>query len=188
MYVLSMVSSFIIKSLRFPVVIASALVVLLTSSTGCDQLFGPSELERQIGAEQSAIQVYSKEVPEVDALQAAFVAAWTEAAEIKDVAAFKEAFESGVTPALEGYVKALGAMPTETDELTRIHEMMVSSYAGSVEALRRFTDELDADTIEERYVALLAHMDQILKGQEAYRETLKIYYARNHVRLTSEPQ
>jgi len=188
MYVLTMVSRFIIKSLRSPVVTASALAVLLMLSAGCDQLFGPSELERQIGAEQSAIQVYSKEVPEVDALQAAFVAAWTEAAEIKDVAAFKEAFESGVTPALESYVKALGAMPTETDELTRIHEMMVTSYAGSVEALRRFTDELDADTIEERYVALLAHMDQILKGQEAYRDTLKIYYARNHVRLTSEPQ
>src|SRR5690606_32952849 len=143
---------------------------------------GPSELEREIAAAQKAIAQYSREVEAVDALQQQFVEAWQKANELEEIKAFRDAVEGQVIPRLQGYVKALGEMPTEA-ELTKVHGILVEAYAGTEQAFRTFIDGLDEASLEARYKALLEKMDEVAKAEERYRKELETYYSRNRVRL-----
>jgi len=91
--------------------IAFALLVAVTATAGCDLINGPSELEREIAAEQQIIKTYSAAVPEVDALKTTFLDAWKKANELKDLKAYKEALQTQVVAALGAYVAATAKMP-----------------------------------------------------------------------------
>ncbi|MGM0576668.1 MAG: hypothetical protein ACQEXJ_13145 [Myxococcota bacterium] len=161
----------------------ATLLALSVLAVGCERMAGDSERERRVAAEQEAIEAYSEKVPQVDALQERFVEAWRKANEIKGLDAFKEAVESRVVPALEAYVAALKVMPTGSEELERIHGVVLEAYESATAAFRKFVDGLDDENVEARYKALLEAMDQVAAAEEAYREQLEAYYAQNRVEL-----
>jgi len=153
----------------------------------CEALTGPSELERSIAKEQEVIAAYSEHVPKVDALQREFASVWREAHELKDVRDYRDALESRVVPALTAYVEAARAMPTGSDELRAIHEVLVGAYEEAHAAFKVFAEEVDHDTIEEGYQKVLDSMDGVKRAEVEYLDRLKSYYARHRVDLVLTP-
>lgn len=160
--------------------------LLAVTLIGCQGLAEERARQAAIAAEQKAIATYSEAVESVDQFQTAFVNSWKQANEIKDVRAFAEAVRATVIPALEQYVDRLGAMPTGTADLKRIHTIVTGAYATASSDFRAFEEDLSDATIEERYQILLAKMDVISKAESRYVAALSEYYARNQVRLLNE--
>lgn len=154
---------------------------------GCDAINGPSELERQIAAEQDVIKAYSAEVDKVDGLQKAFVESWKKANEKKDLKAYKDDLTSNVLPALDAYVTAAGAMPTKSTELQTIHKPLVDAYLAAQAELVRFTGAITEQNLDAEYAKVLDAMDKVKKAEVVYLDKLKTYYAKNRVELRQAP-
>jgi len=161
-------------------------LVALVTTPACDLINGPSALERQIAAEQQVIKAYSAAVPQVDALQTAFLDAWKKANELKDLKAYKEALQTHVVPALGAYVKATEAMPTGSDELARIHKGMVDAIKKARDVFAGFADGLTEDTLESGYKDVLRAMSDISAARATYLEQLTTHYAKNRVDLEQD--
>ena len=164
-------------------VVTACLVAGLLSGGACDEVNKDTERERLVASEQSAISSYSREVPKADLHQEDFVKAWERANEIKGLKAFQDAMTAQVIPKLESYVSTLQSMPTESDELGRIHGTVVEGYAKAILAFQVFVDGLTEENVEARYKELLSTMEQVARAEKSYRRELKGYYARSRVRL-----
>ncbi|MCC6624488.1 MAG: hypothetical protein IT385_24790 [Deltaproteobacteria bacterium] len=166
---------------------ASTLFALALAGGACDVINGPSELERQIAAEQEVIKAYSADVDKVDALQRAFVESWKKANEKKDLKVYKDDLAANVLPALDAYVKAAGAMPTRSPELDSIHKPLVAAYQAAQAELVRFSGAVTEDNVDAEYAKVLAAMDEVKKAEGVYLDKLKTYYAKNRVELRQAP-
>jgi len=173
-------------SLLRPLALRLALALALPLGA-CDAINGPSDLERQIAAEQKIITAYSADVDKVDALQRAFVEAWKKANEKKELKPYKDDLTTNVLPALAAYVKAAAAMPTGSAELKAIHDPLVAAYQAAQVELVRFADVVTEATVDAEYAKVLAAMDQVKKAEAAYLDKLKTYYAKNRVELRQGP-
>ncbi|MFO0747982.1 MAG: hypothetical protein U1F43_20325 [Myxococcota bacterium] len=163
---------------------ATAFLLLLS---GCDAINGPSELERQIAAEQDVIKAYSADVEKVDGLQKAFVDAWKKANEKKDLKVYKDDLTANVLPAIDAYVKAAAAMPTKSAELDAIHKPLVAAYQAAQAELVRFTGAVTEQNLDAEYAKVLDAMDKVKKAEAVYLDKLKTYYAKNRVELKQGP-
>lgn len=167
--------------------IATWLILSIAGLAGCDAINGPSELERQIAAEQEVIRAYSAEVDKVDALQKGFVEAWKKANEKKDLKVYKDDLTANVLPALDAYVKAAAAMPTKSAELEAIHKPIVAAYQAAQAELVRFTGAVTEGNLDAEYAKVLDAMDKVKKAEAGYLDKLKTYYAKNRVELKPAP-
>jgi len=167
--------------------IAQLIIALAFTAGACDAINGPSELERQIAAEQEVIKAYSTEVDRVDALQRLFVEAWKKANEKKDLKVHKDDLTANVLPALDAYVKAAAAMPTKSAELSAIHAPLIAAYQAAQAELVRYTSAVTEDNVDGEYAKVLAAMDEVKKAEGVYLDKLKTYYAKNRVELKTTP-
>ena len=165
--------------------IVLSLVVAVTV-VACNQVTEQTEQQRRTLAEQKIIQKYSDDVAQVDKLQKTFTDAWKAANEQTNIKDLKEAFESRVLPALESYVKALSAMPTESEDLEKIHKVLVDAYQDTLKAFKAFADGLTEDNIVERYKTLLGSTDKVHEAERTYFADLQTYYKKYNVNLVDQ--
>lgn len=158
--------------------------LVLGPTMACNRVTEQTEAQRQKLAEQERILAYSKGVATVDLLQASFTDAWKTANEQTNIKDLKEAFDSRVLPALDGYLKALNAMPTESDKLRRIHAILAGAYAEMATVFKDFSKDLTEDNIITRHKALLDSTDKVHAAQRKYYGELKAYYKAHNVTLT----
>lgn len=163
-----------------------ALLPALLLAPACDLINGPSELERKIAAEQQVIAAYSAEVPKVDQRQQAFLEAWTRAHTLKDFKAYKEALEVNVLPALDAYVAAAEAMPAGSEELARIHRVMLDALVAAKTSFHAYGAALTEENVEQGYAEVLTRMDAVRAARATYLEQLKTHYAKNRVDLVQD--
>ena len=163
-----------------------ALTPALLASSACELINGPSELERQIAAEQQVIAAYSADVPRVDGLQQAFLGAWARAPELKDFKAYKDALEAQVLPALDAYFTAVEKMPTGSPALADIHKGLLDALRAAHEGFRSFVATLAEDNVEAGYAQVLTRMDAVRQARERYLERLKTHYAKHRVDLVQD--
>lgn len=158
-----------------------AVLAMLIGLTGCEAISGPSELERQIALEQSAIKVYSGEVVKVDALNRTFVEAWKKANEKKELKAYKDDLTTNVLPAATAFLKALEAMPLPSESLKQIQAPLVAAYRGAIDALTKFTSVVTEANLDAEYAKVVEAMEAVKKADAVYVDGLKTYYAKNRV-------
>ena len=170
----------------------TALLVAVTFLGGCE-VNRETERERAIKAEQELVSEYSRQIPRANELQDAFISAWEEANEIKDLNTFRESISAKVIPALNSYHLWLEAMAPkepaegeEASELRTIHMAVVEGYKTASSAFERFAKGLDESNIEERYRLLMEAMNTLAREEEQYTVKLKEHYAQNRVILTGE--
>jgi hypothetical protein len=172
---------------RLPVVSSLVAVTCLACSASCERPQETSQEVSRISAGQEAIRRYSERVSEVDALQQRFTAAWRKANELADPKALKEAVDTQVLPALDGYTNGLKTMPTDTQDLALVHKILVDGMDSLGGAFRAFAEGLTGETRTTRYAELLTQMDALAKAEATYLEELKSYYAKHHVDLVPHP-
>lgn len=158
-----------------------ALCAMLIGLSGCEAISGPSELERQIALEQSAIKAYSGEVAAVDGLNRVFVDAWKKANEKKELKAYKDDLTTNVLPAAAAFLKALEGMPVASEGLKQIHAPLIAAYRGAIDALTKFTTVVTEATLDAEYAKVVEAMETVKKADAAYVDALKTYYAKNRV-------
>ena len=168
-----------------PYRLIALLAALMLFGSACGKT--SADREKRISAEQAAIQGYSAKVPEAIRYQSAFADEWRQVNEIKDLKAYSEAMKARVVPALEKYVAALRMMPTNSDELGKIHSKVTATYEGAVKGFNAFLEGLDDSNVEERYRALLKEMETVAHAEKTYRRHLETYYAANRVTLDDPP-
>lgn len=158
-----------------------ALLATLIGLSGCEAISGPSELERQIALEQSAIMAYSGEVGQVDGLNRVFVDAWKKANEKKELKAYKDDLTTNVLPAAAAFLKALEGMPVSSEALKQIHTPLIAAYRGAIDALTKFTAVVTEATLDAEYAKVVESMETVKKADAVYVDALKTYYAKNRV-------
>jgi len=168
------------------ILIALAALVALVSGPACDLINGPSELEREIAAQQEVIKGYSAAVPAVDGHKTTFLDAWKKANELKDFKAYKEALQTQVVPALTRYAEAMRDMPAGSGELAGIHEGMVEAVEGARETFAGYAEGLTEENFDSGYKTVLDAMEKVSAAQATYLEKLKTYYAQNRVDLVQD--
>ncbi|TNF31516.1 MAG: hypothetical protein EP329_12205 [Deltaproteobacteria bacterium] len=160
-----------------------AALVALASAPACDLINGPSELERQIAAEQEVIKAYSAAIPDVDALKQGFLDAWKSANELKDLKAYKDALQTKVVPGLTRYAEAMRDMPAGKGELADIHKGLVDAVEKARAAFASYADGVSEENFEAGYKDVLAAMEEVAAARATYIGKLEKHYARFRVDL-----
>ena len=145
----------------------------------------PAEDPRE--GERVAVATYGKAAGEVEALQRAFVRAWTENRSHDSVDALKAHGQSAILPALDRFLAALEALPCGTERLTAAHGPVVEAWRRFRPALVRYYERVTEANVDKRNIRLEQAWSRLGARIVAYREALSGYCAELGVTLAGPP-
>lgn len=99
-------------------------------------------------------------------------------------AIFAKHLDTMVLPRWDAYITALKAVPTGTDELKKIHEIMIASHGGMYDAWKKMRKEItDANYVTRYNQMQTAELKKARDMEKKYQAELSAYYKQHGVQL-----
>ena len=156
-----------------PLVFTALLLSLALALVGCDKVRGDRDKEAARAKARAAIDAYSKASERANVAHAKVLAAFKSANGANSLQGYRKAMRDEVLPRMNEFIGRLEGMQTGTEELGRIHRVLVGGYRDALAEIRTFVKDLDEPGDLARFPEIRARLQQRVK---AYRGELDAYY------------
>lgn len=162
----------------------SLLIFLLSLGLGACQPVKDDISDRSAALEERGrIAKYAAQVPDSHALQADWVQALRDARDVGTPEALAEALLNDVIPKIRIYYDALALMDASTEELQRIHAVMLATHSALIDSYSAFATGLTRVNYKDRRQILVKGVQAFHADQDRYRAALNAYYDEHGVEL-----
>ena len=159
---------------------AALILIAVTALASCDRLGSQSAEAVATRSAIAAIEAYATASSAANQRHRDVITAFARANAASSLAGYKDTLVKDVLPAMDRFLAALEGMPVATDDLARIHQILVLGYSEARSSLLGYVERLESADDLKAFDGIRGG----LQGQvQRYQHELAAYYGRYNRKL-----
>lgn len=150
---------------------------------GCGKIDADRAQSEATARAHVAIAAYSAASQAANGLHGEVIDAFQRANRSPSLPDYRDAIRKGVLPAMDRFIERLRAMPTDIEDLERIHAGLVRAYSEARDQLAAYADNLNAAANLSEFQPI---REQLRQRVSAYRNDLEAYYRGQNRQLRND--